>query len=88
MIMENHPKTATVSTRIATGVEDISPLAALTKTVLVAENAKQAYGHTRAIRRQNRKKTWALWESTSVLKEMIALLIARQVMNQKRGMLA
>jgi len=47
-VILDHPKIATVSTRIVTAVEDISVLVALTKTAPEAENAKPAFGHTHA----------------------------------------
>jgi len=88
IIFLDHPKIATVSTRIVTVVEDISVLVALTRTVPQAENAKPAYGHTLATARQKQRKTSACMESTSALPEMIASPNARKAILKNRGMLA
>jgi len=88
-IILDHPKIATVSTRIATVVEDISIPVALTKTVPEADNARLACGHTHATTKgQNRRQAWAFMEPTSARQETIASTIAKQTTNRNRGMLA
>jgi len=90
-VILDHPKIATVSTRIATVVEDILIPVALTKTVPEADNAKLAYGHTHATTGgQNRRNAWALdsQENTSAPQETIASTIAKKTTLRKRGMLA
>jgi len=56
-VILDHPKIATVSTKIATVVEDISIPVALTKTVPQADNARLACGRTHATTKgQNKRK--------------------------------